>query len=264
MINPEGRRLLEIDDAPVGTLQELARMSRVALDALAAGSNGECESELSIESDAGRRWLAVSNRKLSGAAADAPGQIESIWILRDMTATKQAEQQREAARRATVLAEISTILAHEIRNPLASLELFARLIAEDRDAAEQWISNLRAGIRTLSGTVNNVLSMNGEGNPRLKAVELAVCVRSGVEFVRPIAAQARVELSFTAAENTPTIEGNEDGIRQIILNLVCNAIRHTTAGGAIRVAARGDMRDGRRVALVGNRGQRLRDSRRDD
>jgi two-component system sensor histidine kinase FlrB len=248
MINPEGRRLLDIDDAPVGTLQELARMSRIALDALAAGSNGE--SELSIESEAGRRWLAVSNRKLSGAAADAPGQIESIWILRDVTANKQAEQQREAARRATVLAEISTILAHEIRNPLASLELFAQLIEEDRDAAEQWISNLRAGIRTLSGTVNNVLSMNGEGNPRLKAVELAGCVRSGVEFVQPIAAQAGVELSFTAAANTPRIDGNEDGVRQIILNLVCNAIRHTPAGGAIRVSTRGAMGDGRQVALA--------------
>ena len=51
------------------------------------------------------------------------------------------------------LAEITTILAHEIRNPLASLELFAELIENDGDRREQWISNLRAGIRTLSGTV---------------------------------------------------------------------------------------------------------------
>ncbi len=57
--------------------------------------------------------------------------LKSIWILRDITANKQAEQEREAARSATALAEISTILAHEIRNPLASMELFAGLIAEE-------------------------------------------------------------------------------------------------------------------------------------
>lgn len=250
MINPEGRRLLEIDDVPVSTLEELAHISRVGLDVLAAGSDCAGESELSLNREAGQRWLAVSHRKLSGAAADEPGQLESIWILRDVTANKQAEQQREAARRATVLAEISTILAHEIRNPLASLELFAELIEEDRDGAEQWISNLRAGIRTLSGTVNNVLSMNGESNLRLKPVELAACVRSGVEFVQPIAAQAGVELVVTVANDATYIEGNEDGIRQIILNLACNAIRHTPAGGAICVTTRCETHDGRRRAFA--------------
>ena len=57
------------------------------------------------------------------------------------------------------LAEMSTILAHEIRNPLASMELFAGLIAEGPGQTSQWVSHLRAGIRTLSGTVNNVLSI---------------------------------------------------------------------------------------------------------
>ena len=77
--------------------------------------------------------------------------LQSIWILRDITANKQAEQEREAARSAMALAEISTILAHEIRNPLASMELFAGLIAEDPEQTTQWVSNLRAGIRLLSG-----------------------------------------------------------------------------------------------------------------
>jgi signal transduction histidine kinase len=48
------------------------------------------------------------------------------------------------------LAEVSTILAHEIRNPLACMELFAGLIAEDRGNDAPWVSPLRAGIRQLS------------------------------------------------------------------------------------------------------------------
>lgn len=75
---------------------------------------------------------------------DNSEQLESIWILRDITANKQAEQEREASRRATALAEISTILAHEIKNPLASMELFAGLIEQEPGDAGQWISHLRA------------------------------------------------------------------------------------------------------------------------
>ena len=107
-----------------------------------------------------KRWIGVRTRRLflEGDQGGEPDQ--TILIMRDVTAQKRAEQEREAGRKAVALAEISTILAHEIRNPLASLELFAGLmeIEKDADRRSQWTSNLRAGIRSLSGTVNNVLS----------------------------------------------------------------------------------------------------------
>jgi signal transduction histidine kinase len=254
-INPEACRLLELDNARVNSLRELSQINLVNFESLATKSTDHLESEICVASDAGKRWLAISNRKLSGTAASLDmarksSRLQSIWILRDITANKQAELEREAARRATVLAEISTILAHEIRNPLASMELFAGLIAEDRGETSKWISHLRAGIRTLSGTVNNVLSMNGESNPRLALLDLAAFVQSGVEFVQPIAEQAGVSLSFCAVNETPFVKGNEDAIRQIILNLTCNAIRHTAPGGTIRVSTRGMRRQGSAFALV--------------
>ena len=87
--------------------------------------------------------------------------------------------------------------------------------------------------------MNNVLSLNGEVKPHLVRVPLAACVQSGVEFVQPIAEQAGVEISFSAADGMVSILGNEEAIRQIILNIVCNAIRHTAAGGKIHVSTKG-------------------------
>ena len=235
VINPEGQRLLGIRSARVSRLLDLSRISQIDFVSLQKRASIDRDIEVAVTTESGKRWLAVGRRELDCGPLK-PGTtrvpLRSIWILRDVTATKQAEQEREAARRATALAEISMILAHEIRNPLASLELFAGLIADglatgDRGDQAQWIAHLRAGIRTLSGTVNNVLSMNGEGTPRLGAVNLASCVRSGVEFVDPIAEQAGVALSCAAADETLTVLGNEDGIRQIMLNLIGNAIRHT-------------------------------------
>jgi two-component system sensor histidine kinase FlrB len=259
VINPEGQRLLGIRSARVSRLLDLSRISRIDFVSLQKRASIDRDIEVAVTTESGKRWLAVGRRELDcgslkpGSTTRVP--LRSIWILRDVTATKQAEQEREAARRATALAEISMILAHEIRNPLASLELFAGLIADglttgDRSDERQWIAHLRAGIRTLSGTVNNVLSMNGEGMPRLAAVNLAACVRSGVEFVKLIAEQASVALSFTAADETLTVLGNEDGIRQIMLNLIGNAIRHTPAGGQVSVSIEPAMGEDGKRALV--------------
>ena len=137
--------------------------------------------------------------------------LQSIWILRDVTASKQAEQEREAARSAMALAEVSAILAHEIRNPLASMELFAGLIAEDRRA------DFAVGVA--SARRDSFAVGNGEQRaeperwrqPRLRCmpIELPACVASGVEFVRPIAEQAGVALSFRSAKSELKIQGNE-------------------------------------------------------
>jgi signal transduction histidine kinase len=252
MINPEGRKLLSLGNAPIRTLRELSVASQVNFEALADKQAEPIESEISVTGVEGLRWLAVRIRSLqttwTGRAHTA--QLASIWILRDITAARQAEQEREAARRATALAEISTILAHEIRNPLASLELFAELLEQDPDERSQWLANLRAGIRTLAGTVNNVLNLNGEGKSHLVPVDLGACVESGVEFVRPVADQAGVVLEFEDSREQLSIFGNEDSIRQIVLNLVRNAICHTPVGGAIAVTARAGKSGERSCAIV--------------
>jgi len=241
-INPEARRLLELGDARVRNLRELSIAGQIDFGRMATETEGPCYNELCLSSAAGKRWLAIGNRKLigedeEGKSSDSRNGLQSVWILRDVTASKLAEREREAARNSMALAEMSTILAHEIRNPLASMELFAGLIAEEPEQTKEWVSHLLAGIRQLSGTVNNVLSMQSGGRAHLVPVNLCACVGSGVEFVRPIAEQASVRLDFACSEGNPRILGNENMVRQILLNLICNAIHHTPAGGRIEVTA---------------------------
>ena len=175
-----------------------------------------------------KRWIEVRNRPLfEQGRAWKDGR--SILILRDITAQRRAEQERGAAREAMALAEITTILAHEIRNPLASLELFAELIENDGGLRYQWISNLRAGIRTLSGTVNNVLSFHGSGSLKLNPVSLPAVVGNAVQFVKPLAQQACVSLEWKVDYCQPRVMGNESALQQVVLNLISNAIRHTPA-----------------------------------
>ncbi len=178
-----------------------------------------------------RRWIELQTRQLSGLRAGA----QTILILNDITAHKQAEGDREAGRRALALAEIAATLAHEIRNPLGSLELFVSLLEDDPTRSPEWIEHLRAGLRGLSGTVNNVLSFHGIGFAHLQPLVFGHAIAAAVEFARPLAEQAKLHLICNGSSLPGKVLANETALQQVILNLVANAVRHTAANGSITV-----------------------------
>ena len=237
MINPECRRLLDLGTEKADDLQAISLLAGVDLTGFLKRRGGaDDEQEFCRISQSGRRWISAHDRSLF--QGDFAGREQTILILRDVTLHKQAEAERERARRATALSEVATTLAHEIRNPLASLELFAGLIAKGGPETQEWIGHLYAGIRSLSGTVNNVLSFHGVGYPALHPLNLAEAIRSSVEFVRPIADEAGVSLEFATSEPVLMVCGISSALQQLVLNVLCNAIRHTAKGGWVRVTVR--------------------------
>jgi two-component system sensor histidine kinase FlrB len=129
--------------------------------------------------------------------------------------------------------EVVTILAHEVRNPLASMELFAELLESDPESRQQWISNLRAGIRALSATVNNVLAFYGSSPLKLSAVPMAALVTESIELMQPLADQAEIDIDWLNRTHDLVVDGNLRALQQVMLNLISNAIRHTPARGRI-------------------------------
>jgi signal transduction histidine kinase len=260
MINPESKRLLGLDRTRFGegsktTLRQISACSGVNLDASYKGAPmTDTQQELCVQGSSGMRWLEISNRRLFQQSAQTEGPEQTILILRDITAQKRSEKEREAGRKAMALAEITTILAHEIRNPLASLELFSELIENDGDRRGEWISNLRAGIRSLSGTVNNVLCFHGSGSLKLFPLPLSTLIDNAIHFVQPLADQAAVSLEWKFDHDSTIVMGNENALQQVVLNLVSNAIRHTPAGGFVTVSL-GTKRDAAELENSGKQGE---------
>jgi len=153
--------------------------------------------------------------------------------------------EREAARRLIALAEMSSVLAHEIRNPLGTMELLAELLAgcdELNPDATGWVKELQAGIRSLSATVNNVLRFHTLGVPVLVRIQLASVLRDTVNFVRPLGEKAGVQVSLEESLDDTEISGSSSELQQVIFNLAINAFRHTDAGGEFRIRARRESR----------------------
>jgi two-component system sensor histidine kinase FlrB len=159
IMNPEARRLFELDSQESGgSGTELPLFFAQSLRE-AMGSKPFLEQEHSIAGVSGNRVIGISRANVSEAEGSA-GDI--IWILRDVTEQKRIAAEREAARRSHALAEVATVLAHEIRNPLGSLELFAGLLADataHMPETRQWITHLQAGMRGLSATMTNVVDV---------------------------------------------------------------------------------------------------------
>jgi len=172
-------------------------------------------------------------------------------ILRDVTSRKEADEQREKSRNMVSLGEMSAVLAHEIRNPLGSMELWTGLLAKQPAADDETrfvIENLQAGVRSLSATVNNVLQFHNRGTASHVPLKLATVLQNGVTFVRPLADQAGIKLTLQTQLEKAEVAGDPNGLQQVILNLAINAFRHTPRGGCVTVAAR--LRDNGKLAEI--------------
>ena len=138
-VNPEGRRLLgwgsggNAESFPQPTSVSSLGTELGELLNRARTENGEQEQRVSQTDSSApgpevpekERWLAVRH-----AAVPEGAPRSSVFILRDISERKRLEQAEQKLQREQALAEMSAVLAHEIRNPLGSLELFAGLLAE--------------------------------------------------------------------------------------------------------------------------------------
>jgi two-component system, sensor histidine kinase FlrB len=159
MMNPEARRLLGTPVELVlgdGTRPPVAFVK--AIDGVPA-KNFSAEQETQIQNGAVMRPVGVFRTSLQDRP-DTAG--DTVWIVRDLTEQKRIAEERETARKSLALAEIATVLAHEIRNPLGSMELFTGLLADATahlPETRQWITHLQAGLRALSATMTNVVDV---------------------------------------------------------------------------------------------------------
>jgi len=251
-LNPEAARLLGGNFDSVGALPpavaaelESARqsgeereleLSVLCADVPGSGASGPPEAASTATSHAAPVWVAIRHASLD-AATDA---ASSIFILRDISAAKQLERDRENLRRQQALVEMSALLAHEIRNPLGSLELFAGLLAESglEGESRRWIEHVQAGLRSLSSTVNNVLDLHNEPPPERASIDAGELLGWAYDFLLPLAHQARVELQVINGLAGVRIHADRHLLEQVLLNLALNAFHFMPGGGWLSIRGR--------------------------
>jgi nitrogen fixation/metabolism regulation signal transduction histidine kinase len=159
IINPEARKLLQVSSDWAPGEQCSMPEGFAKLIAEIPANSFFSEQECTIPEFGRNRTIGILRANVSEKTNDIG---DTIWIVRDLTEQKRLAGERETARRSHALAEVATVLAHEIRNPLGSMELFTGLIADataQMPETRQWVTHLQAGLRALSATMTNVVDV---------------------------------------------------------------------------------------------------------
>jgi signal transduction histidine kinase len=192
---------------------------------------GASRDELELQAEealAGAEELERSNRQIEDARALA----------------ERAQAQAEAASRAK--SEFLAVMSHELRTPLNAIGGYAELLELElrgpvTDAQRRDLSRIRASQQHLLGLVSGVLDLSRIEAGRVSYHLTTVVVDpflSGLDaLVEPQAAAKALTLEYVPCDPTLAVIGDQEKLRQVMLNLLSNAIRYTSAGGRITLSA---------------------------
>jgi PAS domain S-box-containing protein len=163
------------------------------------------------------------------------------WIIakREALATKRnLERQLQHADRLAKIGQFAAGVAHELNEPLANILGFAQLAAQAPGLPEQAARDLDNIVKSAlhSREVIKKLMIFGRQVPLQKAlVDLNQVVRDTLYFIEMSASRGRVEVRTDLAESLPPIMADAQHMKQVIVNLVVNAIHAMPGGGVLTI-----------------------------
>ncbi len=229
-INAEAQRILGGAES-----EKLAQLLAAFMCDLKAQSGSDVEQIFTVSNSG--QIIEAAVRRASLIAAD--GSSDSVLLLRDVTLERQIASQRDAMKRMQALAEMSAVLAHEIRNPLGVLELVTGIFessTKDNAEARHWLNHMQGGLRLLSATVNNVLQFYSDPLANFRAVELSALIRESIDFLLPLVRQQEMNVRFNNHVGEVLAAANPDQLKQVLFNLGLNAVRAMQSGGTLDIA----------------------------
>jgi PAS domain S-box-containing protein len=191
------------------------------------GSEPAQAETLPLETDHGERWISISGVEFFGG---------TVYAFRDLTESRRLDQLK---------AEFVATASHELRTPLAAVYGAAQTLrrhdfALDEAGRERFLSLIVDESERLGRIVNDILLANqldiGSVDLQNEVFEPGELVERVVEAARAYAPSA-VALETTTEPSVPPVASDRDRVRQVLANLVENAIKYSPRGGRVEVGA---------------------------
>ncbi|MFH1017941.1 MAG: PAS domain S-box protein [Pseudomonadota bacterium] len=175
---------------------------------------------------------------------DAEGkEIGSSAIIRDVTESRRQAQRTIQKEKMLAMGELAASLAHEIKNPLNSMVInmevlkghFTDLPAPKREALCKYVDVLSSETSRLDNVMKRFLDFARPIEGQFEKLNLGKVVSQVAELLRAQLEKERIKLRLHVEPDLPPIEGIEDHLKQIFLNLMLNAVQAMPDGGRLSV-----------------------------
>lgn len=197
-----------------------------------------CEFDLEIEArkNFGIKYMQASLSVLYDADKQPYGAVMS---LNNITQRRIIEQQLYHADKLSSIGQLAASVAHEIKNPLASIKTLGQLLQEetsDQDSRREYIDVIVSEVNRLNGVVEQLLKYARPEDSSFGRVKFAEVIKPVIALVSHEAERSNVTIS---AEFEPDLQVFVDAekIKQVFVNLIFNALQAFPEGGSVVIRA---------------------------
>ncbi len=218
----------------------MARRMARPIDALVAAANrmgsGDLGARINLHTNDELEDLANQFNRMAGSLQ------ASVSNLEDKVAAKTLDLQRVSRHKSEFLANMS----HELRTPLNAILGFADVLQEGmagplNDEQREYVGDIHASGLHLLALINDVLDLSkieaGQLALELADFDVAEILLSAAALMRQRCVQKGVSLSLALAPELGVWRGDARRIKQVVLNLLSNAMKFTPEGGAVALSA---------------------------
>ena len=181
--------------------------------------------------------LNLSITSMNGANDEPLG-----WIvnLQDITELKHLEAEAERKNRLTGMGEMAANVAHQIRNPLGSIELFTSLLQQEMpsERAQTLLQHLSAAAQSMNQTVSNFLEYTQPQPLLLTGVaDLQEVLQESLRFLRQLVEYNNIRVHTDLHAQVLMVQGSEERLRQVFRNLLLNAVQAMVESGDLHLSS---------------------------
>jgi signal transduction histidine kinase len=169
---------------------------------------------------------------------------EAAVALENARLNEELRRSQDIIRRADRLSALGTLaagIAHEVRNPLVSIQTFFQLAPErlhDEEFFTTFLGMTAGEVKRISDLVTELLSFARSPSRSLGPVNLNELAERVATLLEPEARKHQLTLNRTLSPNPQLVHADSDQIKQVLINLVLNAIQATGPGGEVSVTSR--------------------------
>jgi two-component system nitrogen regulation sensor histidine kinase GlnL len=161
-------------------------------------------------------------------------------FFKDLTRVEQLEERERLRDRLAALGEMAAAIAHEVKNPLAGIEVMAgilkRQLAESEDA-QSILRDIIKEAKMANAIVLEVLDFVRPIRLQVERISLSDVVRDAISMAESHVPRGEVRVELVLPEDLAPIQGDPHQLRQLFTNLFTNAFEAMTGKGLVRLAA---------------------------